>query len=409
MQLYCIQFSQDKDLTEFQTLISPQTDKWGNHREYRLTEPKEYIKGYTYSRCVKYKDYDVAVIAWCPRNANNDAKGCAIKLSNAVLYVADWHFILSDILVTLNWQAKNITRVDLCCDFNYFCKGLYPETFIRKYLMKKGDSYIREGSNRWACYGIKELHNVSFDSIRWGSRKSGVSVYLYNKSKELNEKKYKPYIVECWKQACLNVDKVWRVEISINSSGRGLKDSFSGLVRSLFVDELSIQENIEGIFKAYASRYFSFRRIVKGGPKRKKDMPGVALLDLGSSLDLKPTTLYYSAKSTRQETMVLRALHSLKLSIQESQDFGKMGLLYSLDDVISQYAQRSYLMHKCTNLGEDIKDRIEKGVESALSLNDMCTRMKCGQAIMSDKEYINDVTKRIAKKVAVLNLEGILS
>lgn len=390
-------------------LVSPQSDKWGNHRTYTLIEPTEWIKGYRLQFAVKYRKYIVANIACDPSNASNDPQGGAIKLANPILYVADWHFILSDILVTLGWQAKNLTRVDLACDFNYFIGGLHPETFIRKYMTKSADTYIRSGSNQWACYGYKEIHKNTFNSIRWGSRQSGVSVYLYNKSKELEEQKYKPWIVDAWKEAQLNPKNTWRVEISINSSGRGLKAVGQDIIHTLFVDELDTQQSIENIFKVYASRYFSFRRVVRGGAKRKKDMPIVDLLDLDCPLKVKPTTLYQATKSSRAEFQTLRKLQRFKLDIENSQDVSNMALLCSLDDVIHAYTQRSYYAHKCENLQHDMQEEINNNVDAILSTYAIQQRQQAVAHIRTDAEYLQEVSHRIARKVALLAAEGILS
>lgn len=407
VQIYC-DARNTHIVDTYDVLTSPIADKWGNHREYKLTDAKEYIKGYAFCRSVNYRHYSVAVIAWSPRNANNDQFGCAIKVANAVLYVADWHFILADILASLGWVAKSITRLDICCDINYFLNGLLPETFIRKYLMRKGATYIRDGSNKWACYGLKELHNNEFQSIRWGSRKSGVSVYLYNKSKELKEQHHKPYVVEAWKKACLNIDRVWRVEISINSSGRGLKDVNSGFIRSLFVDELNTQIGVENIFKVFARKYFSFRKVTRGSSCRKRDLPHVELLDFSGDTILKPTTLYHSGKSTRTEKIVCRELTELKEQLYKTDGFNNLQLANALSLVLSEYSQRSYLAHQCATMGKEIADVLKENVEGHITKEGYMQRYKNCADLLSDGEYMKDVSARIASRVKELTMDGVL-
>lgn len=410
LQIYC-NISKFPDENDFSDVVSPNADMYGNHRRYSLIQPLEWIKGYEWQRSVKYGKYVVAHIACRPRNCNNDANGGAIKLNNPTLYVANWHFILSDILSSLCWSAVSLTRVDLCADFNYFVNGLLPETFIRKYMCKTNDTYIKNGSNMWACYGQKELHKNTFNSIRWGSRQSGVSVYLYNKSKELDVNKYKPWIVESWKKADLNIKNVWRVEISVNSSGRGLKDVFSGIVQSLFVDALSGQYAIENIFKVYARKYFTFKSVSKGGPKRKKDMPDVQLLYLESSTDvpcLKPTTLYQSNKSSLQERRTLKALQGLKKEIEDEGSLQNFDFLNSLDDVIRKFSERSYYLHYCNNLQKDMESEIQHYAEDFLSTPEIKSRAESVGHIFSDKQYLKECASRIAKRVACLSAEGIL-
>lgn len=429
VQLYC-DARHAKIIDGYDVLVSPIADKWGNHREYRLTDAKEYIKGYAFNRSVYYRSYTVAVIAWSPRNANNDPFGCAIKVANAVLYVADWHFILADILASLGWVARSVTRIDICCDLNYFVNGLLPETFIRKYLMRKGATYIRDGSNKWACYGLKELHNNEFESIRWGSRKSGVSVYLYNKSKELGThlikrsksdadlsddegrvsigQKYKPYIVASWEKACLDVRKVWRVEISINSSGRGLKDVNSGFIRSLFVDELNTQLGIESIFKVFARRYFSFRKVERGCSSRKRDLPHVELLDFSGETILKPTTLYHSGKSTRTERIVCRELTELKEQLYETDGFQNLELANALSLVLKEYSQRSFLANQCEKLGKQISDVLKENVEEHITKEGYMQRFKNGADLISDGEYMKDVSARLASRIKEYTMDGVI-
>lgn len=403
LQLYCSNFLSNYNGEEVRT--SPMTDKWGNHREYRFKQPNEFIKGYVYNKSVWYRKYEVAIVAWQPKDHNHDSHGCAIKLKNAVLYIADWHFILADVLASLGWRALSITRIDLACDLNFFIGGLSPETFIRKYMLKGDSSYVREGSNKWACYGQKELHRNNFESIRWGSRQSGVSVYLYNKSKELGittkgetTHKYKPWIVDAWRSQSLDTSKVWRVEISINSAGRGLKDVSNAFLRSLFVDELSCQQGIENTFKVYAKRYFAFRKVERNGPKRKKDMKQVALLDYSDTPLLKPSTLYSSTKSMRKEKIVLRELEELTAELEYDDMFANLPLINALDLVSEIYAQRSVLAHRCETMGNSITDCINKKVEEHLSTEGLYSRFQQSKNIASDGDYIADVAKRIAKR-----------
>ena len=407
VQIYCTRSSVEP-LEVGKSFTSPQNDEHGNHRCYRLTESKEWIKGYGEQYAVMYRQYVVAHIAVCPRNVQLNKAGAAIKLSNAVLYVANWHFILSDILACLEWRAVSLTRVDLCCDFNYFLGGLLPETFIRKYICKSQDSYIRHGSNQFAVYGQKEMHKTAFSSIRWGSRQSGVSVYLYNKTKELDVHKYKPYITNAWVAAKLNPKAVWRVEISINSSGRGLVGTFNHLIHTLFVDALSSQVAIENAFKVYAAQYFKFYKIYKGCPKRKKDLSAVHLLPTETSVQLKPTTLYHSAKSCAAERRTIKMLEALKEELMNEHDFCNLNILVSLDDVIDTFRRRSYYQNMCHLFQIDIKQDIAKGVHDWFSQSDLRNRLLSAKCIREDSAYLQEVAERIAIRIATLAPQGIL-
>lgn len=354
-----------------------------------------------------YRQYVVAHIAVCPRNVQLNKAGAAIKLSNAVLYVANWHFILSDILACLGWRAVSLTRVDLCCDFNYFLGGILPETFIRKYICKSNDSYIRHGSNQFAVYGQKEMKKPPFPQFAGvqGSRAFGLPL---QQTKELDVHKFKPYITNAWVAAKLNPKAVWRLEISINSSGRGLIGTFNHLIHTLFVDALSSQIAIENAFKVYAAQYFKFYKIYKGCPKRKKDLSAVHLLPTETSVDLKPTTLYHSAKSCAAERRTIKMLEALKEELMNEHDFRNLNILVSLDDVIDTFRRRSYYQNMCHLFQIDIKQDIAKGVHDWFSQSDLRNRLLSARCIREDSAYIQEVAEKIAIRIATLAPQGIL-
>lgn len=309
MQLFC---SNGGTLTpSWEVATSPMQDEWGNHRTYRLATSTQFIKGYEWQRKVIYRNYDVAYIASIPRDERVRKDACAIKLANAVLYVSDWYFILHDILFTLGWNALNITRCDLCCDLCYFVGGLLPETFIRNYMSKTKSTYLRIGSNKWACYGKKDMYRNTFESIRWGSRQSGVSVYLYNKTKELREVKDKPYIRRRWEEAQLPTTlDVWRVEVSISSQSLGLKSIYNSTIHTLFTDDLRTPELVARMFQNFAAKYFRFVKVVRGA-RRKRDLPEVQLLNFDVERDYKPISLQESHDTGRMERIVSNKLTNI--------------------------------------------------------------------------------------------------
>lgn len=302
---------------EWNEKVSPRSDKNGIHRSYKLMGAKEYIQGYEQQRTVIWNKYTIATVAWSPTDKRKRTEGCAIKMANPTLYCADWYFLLMDVLAVLEWHPHNLTRCDLAVDLNYFIGGLLPSTFIRKYICKNNSSFIRHGSNKWALYGRKEMRATVFDSIRWGSRSSGVSVYLYNKSKELREVKDKPWIRAAWKKAELSSTlDVWRVEISITSQGLGLKSLADGMFHTLFIDDIAKPEYLQEIFLTFASHYFKFFR-TDPTAKRKRDLKEVQLLPRTKEQVYKPTSLYEYVNSGRTEKVVSNKLFDIVEYLQK--------------------------------------------------------------------------------------------
>lgn len=281
-------------------IISKYSDPRGNHRTYTIHEQVELVCGYVKQCCVRWKGNAVMHIGWIPRQKDVDPKCVNIKIANPLLYTSEWYYVLNDFCLNLRIFIKQITRLDLAIDFNYLMNGLHPETFIRKYL-QAGRTYIRVGSNKWCAMGLKEMSRANFDYLRFGSRQSGICVYLYNKTRELQQQKDKPYIRNCWNQAGLNTDKdVWRLEFSLSSQGIGLKDVKSALFDTIFIDDLTTQESIENLSLIYAKKYFRFKQIVPGIHK-KQDLPDIQLLPPPQKPLVKPASIYRKTDTGRTE------------------------------------------------------------------------------------------------------------
>ena len=348
--------------------VSPQNDQSGNHRFYSLREGDYYIRGYEFQREVWCNGFVVAHIACVPRTEHLPLFSGAIKMENATLYVAEWYFILTDILATLQWIPKKISRLDLCADFNYFVGGLLPSTFLRSYIRKQDASYLRMGSNKFCVYGLKDMHTTSFDSIRWGSRQNGVSVYMYNKSRELLEVKNKPHIRALWQKHSLSTTlDVWRVEISITSQGLGLKSATDAMFHHLFVDDLAEPNACRDLFKVYAAKFFRFLRTERGA-KRKRDLKEVQLLDLTTDCPLRPFEQIRHVDSGRMEKIVSRKLRQMYESVQQGQCSDKRIMADALSKVIQIYDQHFQIKDQVTEQGKKLEELFREPLLSSLHL-----------------------------------------
>lgn len=397
LQLYCRVAGGCPPQWEKRVSLNP--DRWGNHREYKLVPSLYYIKGYEWQREVLYGNYTIATIACQPKDERYRQDGGAIKINNAVLYVADWYFILTDVLKTLGWEPLNITRVDLAADFNFFMNGLSPETFLRKYVTKVNASYLRMGSNKFCLYGIKDMRCTIYDSIRWGSRQSGVSVYMYNKSKELNEVKDKPWIREHWAKAQLSSTKpVWRVEISISSQGCGLKDMYNALVHNLFIDEFMTPELTRDMFKTYAAKYFAF---VKTDPKakRKRDLQPVELLDLQAECVMKPISLKECHDTGRMERIVSNKLQKLYNYVCERSYSDKYEMLGAIQKTMCLFNAHHNIKAEIAGSYDAMETHLSEVIRSVFCLPDKeAMRTTLFKARVSIEEWDSLATK-LAKKI----------
>lgn len=256
-----------------------------------LTESTIYNPIFAERRDIKANGVVVAQIFWAPRTSSLDRNLCSVRLDNRTLYCQDRIKILYQICAALHVEICGITRLDLCYDCNKLANGWDPANFVYKYVcnkpLRKGHIH-RSGSTRFSCNGTRKWNQHSkITSIRFGSPKSDIGAYIYNKTLELAEVKDKPWIRECWEKAGLIselsdelaelsekdrakmvdqhtlagycVRSVWRFEISIRCEGRDLlRVADSGLFK-LSVSDAENQADIEELFYIYAQKAFDFR------------------------------------------------------------------------------------------------------------------------------------------------------
>lgn len=271
-------------------------------------------------------DFRCATLYCEPRPGTMHPSVCMVKMANPILYSARWIWYLNDILSALRWDYNNISRIDVCADFNTFYGNLDPREFIRRYMFSGvhsniTPSYYRVGGNKYETIGRKEVVSENFEGIsvnfsrhvneylRFGKRSSGVATYLYNKSLELEQVKGKEYIRRLWHASGLADSRdtpVFRLEFSISPSASNVKvkrteeeraelakarnlklqniDQFK--VRSLCMDDFGTQQKIENVFWAYCSHYFRFK--IVGKQKTSFHWKNLVLFESTFTTQMKP-------------------------------------------------------------------------------------------------------------------------
>lgn len=333
---------------------------------FDVRQPKEVHPIYRKSYTLAYKGINIVHVHYEPASLSIPQNYVAVKVDNRLLYSSKWGFYLHVAIDTLQLEINNITRIDLCMDFQKFANGLQPYDFMRAYLAEAESgqpTYIRKHSNQFTIVANKtiksDLHPVGtnyfadyreidmgkdkkpievgfkegdtlhacypfFQTIRWGNRSSSVMVELYNKTKELKDKHHKPYIAEAWQEYCVIEDEnlpVYRLEISITSKGMNYKrkgaivpgekinnDTFE----KLCYNDFDSQAKIEAVFWSYAAEYFCFYEF-RGTCKYKKDMPIVPLFpqECLQQVYMKPVSISRSHDTGRSERLAATTLERL--------------------------------------------------------------------------------------------------
>lgn len=255
---------------------------------------------------------------------------CHIRLSNRACYKENPIHDLRSFLLSYGYQYQNLSRIDICLDFNTFDTGETPENFIKKYTTEKISKlnqsafyqFGRDISNIY-MHGKDAWCTRVINSIKWGSDTSSITTKMYNKSLELRQRKDKFYIRDAWAQSGLSGD-VWRVEFSLNSSFKllDLKKEAQGLAAEFKIkdSEMSLhnlcnydsRDKLLFYFHVLSAKYFQFRNkeYTKNGtvkPKQRCSLHSTFKLSQ-SEKAYQPIKLTHQTEPTRTDKMLLKRL-----------------------------------------------------------------------------------------------------
>lgn len=256
-----------------------------------------------------------------PRSTMLNSNIVLVKIHNRFLYSQNYIKLLYGICDAFKLSIKGLTRLDLCYDCNNFHGGLKPHKFIKEFVTAEFDSprYIyKVGAKQFRVYGGKSVSSATkFSGIEFGSGKSSKRCYIYDKTRELEEVKDKPWIRQYWQENGLISDEkthVYRSEISIKCDGMDLLNMSTGELFKLSPKYLKSQPAIEKLFHFYAARMFRFHR--KGKHTRVRDYDRMELFENSPIITCKPKKVCVNADTGRTEKICVSTLS--KLSCQYS-------------------------------------------------------------------------------------------
>lgn len=233
-------------------------------------------------------DYPLIEIRRNPKSSTSNGgilpiNACHIRLTNRTCYYHDAAEKLKLFLSQHDYTFMRISRVDVCLDFERFDSGDWPAKFLRRYIQEK---FAKINQANISSYGQDCWTTRQWDSISWGREKSDIGTKMYNKTKQLQEVKDKPYIRQAW-FACGLVDnpetlekitkdgstykpQIWRVEFSVRSSVKGWfvmeidgnKKKKQSIRNTL--DMWNGREQLFTMFCSLARHYFRFKIVEKG-------------------------------------------------------------------------------------------------------------------------------------------------
>lgn len=164
-------------------------------------------------------------LLWCPYSKVLPQNLMTCQVANEFLYLPagfGFKWAWETLLAICDCSFNAIGRIDVCIDW----EGNDVRTKFLKHL-NSGHYYAQrksEGSTWWHETNNNGSSHKQLHCLTWGSPKSEIKVKVYHKSREqglLNgDQPEKPWIVEEWRQAGMNVRNVWRLEFSLAGAGQ---------------------------------------------------------------------------------------------------------------------------------------------------------------------------------------------
>jgi len=282
--------------------------------EYKLEQTTIRTRNFLIVDEFYWNNRKTATIARKPSSTALDANIILIKFDNWLLYQKNLKEIIKQFLNILKLIPVNITRFDIALDFQRFNKNMLPGQLIKRFMSNK---YLKIGKGKGSLHFNHNYHFIS-EYIRFGSNQSNICYYLYNKTKELNDVKKKPYIEDCW--ALNNFDKnsdTWRIEFSIKTGNVDIFNQETGELeplktghkknKQLNLDLLLDTSFIKDLFFTLAKKYFTFYRNTGG---KKCRMP---VIDLFGTFTIEKNLQYITKKieNGRADKIFLNKINSL--------------------------------------------------------------------------------------------------
>lgn len=252
---------------------------------------------------------EIAQVQAEPCSSILKADSVIVKFHNRLLYQKELWDIVDRFLLDHRLQVANISRLDLCADFNDF-HNYAPADFILDFitskLRHKGQG---EGASYFQHYNVHQgattVQRVRYTGLSFGTHKSDARVYLYDKTLELSQHD-KPWIRDLWKQGGLDISrKVWRLEVSLKGKSMKFKDKATGEDYTATADGLHKVSEVSLLYHTFVRKFFSFVRNRAGITNITRE-PVIQLFNGEPYMDravLRPVT-----GSTNAEKILIRQL-----------------------------------------------------------------------------------------------------
>lgn len=298
---------------------------------------------------------EIGILTCNPRSGALKKGTGVLKILNPILYQQGLAEITYDLLASCRIIPINISRLDLCADFNHFeCYDDmqdFFQDFLNIRLWKIGAAKYKVCANKAVEFDCDYFKMIGLQSsrhayqyLRFGSKVSKVSAYLYNKTQEFRDVKRKNYIAEAWEANDIDEKKeVWRLEFSLKGDGIKFLNTETKMWQAKNLEMVFDPIQRTQLYNALYLKYWNFRW--NDGQKRKDRMQTARLLPIESSI-LQPVVINGSDVTDREDKRMISAIERTYDEVRLKRQTRNETIERSIDELVEFTGLRKWHTEK---------------------------------------------------------------
>jgi hypothetical protein len=271
-----------------------------------------------------------------PRVSFLDPHLVQVKIDNRFCYEPNLQNMIGDFCREYSLTFKNLTRFDIFCDFQKINQFGYE---VQQFLNDCGTRrFVMKGKAMKPHWTRNEC-----DGITWGSRCSGMSITVYNKTKEMLKKSWKPWISDLWDTASFDMDMdVFRLEFSMKKPKADIVDDNAEVL--VFFDSAEMISDTWRLLQYCYSRHFLLAENVEGVrfSRMKRFFPLIV-----DASPFYPVVSCIKPKSTNYTKSYIKRLAIDALFYQKKGELSQSSFAYDhLLDVVKRHSLHKWFSEK---------------------------------------------------------------
>lgn len=273
----------------------------------------------------------IITLLWSPYSKKLSPYLMTVQVANYYLYCDGIMWADRLLHEVVDCVYNSMGRFDICCDFE--CDRA---TFLKIRKLASGAAYVERKSvdslfrHKYA-WGPNETPILSPHCLHYGQPSTEIRPKLYNKTFEqdpLGKCQYeKPYIIERWKEAGLDIRHVWRLEFSVTGASTLMVNGDKVTLEHITNSQWLLDTYCSFLNERFRCRYNDGRRT-----KRENNDRRMWLIFLGRSKATIDWRLTGEKKSPKSESIKL--LHKMIAMLESPVTTVNMDVYKSISNVI---------------------------------------------------------------------------